>query len=288
MPAADANPQKAIWRSIVSTAIETAMREHPNTAISGARLRAFIVQAALTQGVSFPPADEPDLKLSQLLLRYPDVCVVARRQGQDMLVAPADRPELLTEPVTAPLQSVRQDLFEAFTRITPTRRAFYSPLEDKVVYYPVDAPMREGIEAIPATSLELELVIRREFLSSLEPAQREPLSKALLGENPLGEFGVAVRKERLQRAWHVYRTRQVIWRIDQWASKIGVPFRDSWVTSGAAALSPRVARTAAGSSGEHFELTLARLLEGLSSEDLSRITVPLDVVLKALAPRQSR
>ena len=85
-----------------------------NAAFPLQKLRQLVAEAARASGMEYPPPEEPLLKFAQFLERYPQVAVVRRRPGQDVLVAPAEHPDLLIE--IANPGRIRQDLFDAFNR----------------------------------------------------------------------------------------------------------------------------------------------------------------------------
>jgi len=79
------------WREILREAIQA----NPTRPVVGTHFRAAIKSAASKRGLQFPPFGEPELRFIQLLERYPDVVAILRRPGQDFLVGPVGRSDLL-------------------------------------------------------------------------------------------------------------------------------------------------------------------------------------------------
>lgn len=272
------------WADILRTAITRAL-EGRHGAIPGARLRLFVQLAAAESGQPFPPADEPNFRFGQFLLRYPEIVTVRRRPGQDFLVVPADRPDLLVDTPREPIAAIRPDLFVAFTRLLTDERAWYIRDRDAVEWQPASVTV-DGAIPIPPARLGDALAVRRGFVETCsDPAVRERLTRALESPRSLTAFTGVVRAAGLQRDWHVYRTKALTEQIARWAKDAGIEWKDTWLTS-SATQEPEYAPS--GGSLSHFEWrrALTWLVQSLDESDLARISVPLDIVLKALARRR--
>lgn len=274
--------EKDPWPDVLLAAVGLAGKDISEP-ILGAHFRQLVAQAASAKGVAFPPASEPGLRLGELVRRYPSIVVSLSRPGQDMLLAPASRPELLTQKQKQESPTgIRSDLFVAFTRIGPSRQPWYDPEQDTVVWLEA-APETDRLVPIPSPALGDEVAIRRAFAEQIDDERvQQLLLEALAATKPLPAFTAFVRAENLQRRWHLFRTGALIERIRKWAQQFGLPWQESWLTSSES-------RANSSAPGKHASMIDAdsqqRFLQGvlrLSAEEMARISIPLDVVLKLL------
>jgi len=130
------------WRAILQEALAT----NPPPVV-GTHFRSAVDTAAAKHELRFPPAGQPVLRFIQLLERYPDVVSILRRPGQDFLVAPSDRADLLAKGIQDRFFGIRNDLFQAFTIISENQ-AFY---DKALVGNPVEGEHDSGLKlnAIP-------------------------------------------------------------------------------------------------------------------------------------------
>jgi len=229
----------------------------------------------------FPPASEPDLKFVSFLDRYPSVVRVIRRKGSDVLVIPANRPELLFSSEQA--FSIRLELFKAFTNFRAPKDPWYERTLEEVVWREPGAKERGDFVKIPRATEESELELRRLFLPEVEDLEvRKRVQSAIASQNPFREFTSAVRAESLQRRWHLYRSRAIANRLIEWASGAGIAWKDEWFV-------PLDDATRSRSVIRRFEADLiSEVLSGLEGEDLDRVMVPLNLVLKILQGKRHR
>lgn len=275
-----------LWPDILRDALARA-GDDLSQPILGARFRQLVDQSAAAHGVRFPPDAEPTLRLSELLQRYPSVVLSLARPGQDMLIVPAGRPELLTETrQSEEMVGLRPDIFNAFTRINPIRKPWYDSDQDSVAW--VAEPGADGLIPIPSPTLEDEILVRRSFVESLEDERPKALLLGSLATaRPLQAFSAIIRAEQLHRRWHEFRTQALVDRIQSWAHQFSLNWNEKWLTSGSIAKqnslldAPRASRLA-----QPTEVALSAdsvaILSRLEPSDLARIMVPLDVVLKLL------
>jgi hypothetical protein len=267
----------AQWREILSESLKLALSSRDGP-VEGARLQPLLKRVAENRGLSFPPQSEPDLRLHEFLSRFPDVVRVQRRPRQDLLVVPVDRADLLTAAVE--FVSVRKDMFDAFTRVSPTHKAWYSREEDRVIWLAAAAvPKGPGLTAIPPVSAEAEKALRAAFAAQVENADVQArLLTALKDPTPFSSFSKAIHALYLQRSWHAYRAQRVIQAIQTWASENKVPWKEAWLVS-----SSEAQGGVSGQQGLAISPTrLAEAIASLDGDDLSRITIPLDIVAKLL------
>lgn len=75
-------------------------------------------------------------------------------------------------------------------------------------------------------------------------------------------------------------------QLQQWAKAEGLEWNDSWLTESPSANAPRRPAMPTRDSLGHID-ALQALLNGLDDNDVQRISVPLDLVLKAIAAARS-
>ncbi len=272
-----------VWTSIVATALRRAF-ESSQSAIPGAKFRETIAKVAKEQQLDFPPKGHESEKFGDFLKRFSSLLVVLRREGQDVLIAPADMPDLLDRGDES--VQLRSDIFEAFTHIprgSPSRNPWYVRDSDIVEWLSEDE-IAEGskVVRIPQASMEQELNDRRAFATSAEVHSEIQLKllDTLQAHSALTAYSNEIKNHGLSRKWHFFRFRRIVDRIRAWCKAADVPWRDEWIVSQNRSLHPKLvgATATTGDPRESFE----RFISALSDEDLRRISVPLDIVLKAI------
>jgi hypothetical protein len=212
--------------------------------------------------------------------------IVLRREGQDLLVAPSDVPELLDHSANAYAQ-IRDDIFEAFTHIpkgSPPRQPWYVQDTDTIEWLTEDENLNGArFVRIPPATLDQELAERRAFslLPGIEKDVQDKLLGTLTAHSALGSFSAALRAHGLARKWHFYRFSEVLRRIKRWCEAEKVVWRDEWITP-VNQHAKADALTFSSASAEGLRNSLGHFVETLTDEDLRRISVPLDIVLKIL------
>lgn len=276
-----------IWNEVVAEALKRGL-ETSDGAVPGAKLRELVARIAPKHGVSYPLPGREDEKFADFLKQFSSSVIVLRREGQDLLVAPSDAPQLLDRSANVYAQ-IRDDIFEAFTRIpkgSSPRQAWYARDTDTIEWLTEDEnPDGVRLVRIPAATLDQELSDRRAF--SLSPGIEKDVQDKLLGtltaHSALGSFSAVLRAYGLARKWHLYRFSEVVRRIKKWCESEKVLWRDEWLTP-VNQHSKADAVAAPSASTEARRTSFSQLVETLTDEDLRRISVPLDIVLK-LFPR---
>ena len=276
-----------IWNEVVAEALKRGL-ETSDGAVPGAKLRELVARIAPKHGVSYPLPGREDEKFADFLKQFSSSVIVLRREGQDLLVAPSDAPQLLDRSANVYAQ-IRDDIFEAFTRIpkgSSPRQAWYARDTDTIEWLTEDEnPAGVRFVRIPAATLDQELSDRRAF--SLSPGIEKDVQDKLLGtltaHSALGSFSAVLRAYGLARKWHFYRFSEVVRRIKKWCESEKVLWRDEWLTP-VNQHSKADAVAAPSASTEARRTSFSQLVETLTDEDLRRISVPLDIVLK-LFPR---
>ena len=276
------------WSEILQEALTAGLKERPDAPILGTRFRQLVEVAAASHNQTFPPPDEPGLKFADLLERYPNIVLTRRRGGQDMLIAPANKPELLLHAREWPAPSIRQDIFNAFTRISVEERPWYDRERDAVVWLKKDAVPDSTVPvSIPSVTLEAAVEVRKAFVATVDPSQSKELEAALTSSQPLALFTNVIRSRGLQRLWHVFRSERLAESISAWAKAAGIPFREEWFGGALPQFVPSEGRPRYHIGGESgWRTALMTLAERLDESDLARISVPLDIVLRALGRRR--
>ena len=276
-----------VWNEVVAEALKRGL-ETSDGAVPGAKLRELVARIAPKRGVSYPPQGLENEKFADFLKQFSSSLIVLRREGQDLLVAPSDMPQLLNRSVNVYAQ-IRDDIFEAFTRIPkglPPRQTWYVRDTDAVEWLAEDEkPDGVRLVRIPAATLDQEISERRAFSlsSGIEKDVQDKLLGTLTAHSALGSFSAVLRAHGLAYKWHLYRFSEVVQRIKKWCESEKVLWRDEWITStnqrskADAVLLPSASADGRRSSFGHF-------IETLTDEDLRRISVPLDIVLR-LFPR---
>ncbi len=276
-------PEGDPWATILLAALAEGTKNGTRAA-TGAKLRQLVEKVARSSGVEYPP--EPGLKFGQFLAKHAEIVTLRKRPGADLLVAPADKPDLLVE--AANPGRIRQDLFDAFTRVAPQHKAYYDPSLDGVVWLEAHtAPVPKGSVAIPPVTLSAALADRRAFA---EERPDGPAKQALLEalETPtFHSFTSALRETGLQREWHVFRTKLLADRIAAWADNFKITWQAHWLTGSSTYEMAESAVSAAimGTLEPDFQAALGAFVSSLGIEDLRRISVPLDLVARALKAR---
>jgi hypothetical protein len=282
------------WEKVVAAAIERGVVEASGP-VSGARLRHIIAEIAQADGLVFPPvANQP---FGKFLDQFSNIALVQRRPGADMLVVPAQSAELLTQPPggvrasrDTPTLVLRSDLFEALTRIPKEGKEtpVYNRHTDEVIWLPTSDPLSENTVKMPTATLEQAIQDRREFAASTTVPHekvREILATCLSANRPLRSFSEAVKAHGVAWTWHRFRIGLVVKRLQAWSQEHHIPWGADWLRDGRTdpIEAPKTAKIAESQAPvqEFFAALAATVREG----DLSRINIPLDLVLKAWSRR---
>ncbi len=270
------------WRQIITEALQQAL-DQTEGAVAGAKLRTLVDRGAKERGLEFPP---PEMRtFSSFVESFSQDFIVQRRPGQDVLVAPATRPELLAvqnDRAEAPAARLRTDLFEALTRIPHAGRgtAYYEVNEDRVQWF-LERPADGVYVPLPQTTEDKEIAVRRAFAFGIDDvAAKEQLMASAESEFPLRDFTAALHATGLVMKWHNYRLTDLISRLKSWAAQNGLQWQSGWVE---ASDTKAVAARAASMTRNVSSSDLLRLVSALSERDIARINIPLDIVLRLVS-----
>jgi hypothetical protein len=272
-----------VWNAIIAEALKRGL-ETSDGAVPGAKLRELVAHIALKHGVAYPPPGHESEKFGAFLKQFESMLIVLRREGQDLLVAPSDMPQLLDSSGNTHTQ-IRDDIFEAFTRIprgSPLRRPWYARDTDMIEWFAEnEEPDESRFTRIPPATLDQELNDRHTFSlsSEIEKDVQDRLLGTLTAHSALASFSNELRAHGLTRRWHFHRFSEVIRRIRKWCETEHIQWRDEWITPVNQRTKPD-APALTSALAEERRSSFGHLVETLTDEDLRRISVPLDIVLR--------
>ncbi|MGA8528384.1 MAG: hypothetical protein WB622_01635 [Acidobacteriaceae bacterium] len=280
-----------IWIQIVADALERGLRETKGRPVPGAKLRKLVGSVAAQYGQSYPPAAFEGSSFSDFLKECGSILIVLKRPAQDLLVAPAAQPELLLNISSQGVRAeIRQDVFEAFTRIPrdgDTKSSWYESQRDRFLWLDGEsATANDELVPGPRASREQEIDDRRSFVESSVQAgeTRDELLKILAepGNSGLWAFSNMLRKSGLSRKWHEFRFQRVTGRIRAWSEHAHQVWRDDWLVAGEISASRKAepATSIESAADRARRGGLQGLFSRMDEADLQRITVPLDIVIK--------
>jgi hypothetical protein len=231
-----------IWLDILKEALKT-LCSRTDAPVAGAKLQSDCPKLAEDRGAQFPP--EGMTKWSAFLASFPNDITVIPNRGSDVLVVPANRPDLQAVAIataaataTAPaFTRLRSDIFEALTRIpSPGERAVYLPEADAVLWQGDDEVAPPNAVPFPPATLEAEVDVRRQFAerdASVTDAAKDALRQAFESEGPLRQFTHTIRSYGLLQTWHLFRMSALTKRLREWAEPMDL-FRGgmAWVGQG--------------------------------------------------------
>ena len=275
-----------IWQELINEAL-TDLIKRTGAPAPGAKLRGAIAHLARQRGFDFPPAGVR--KFTELVEAFPADFILQRRPGSDVLVVPAARAELLAieQPGAAPaVARIRQDIFDALTKVPVPAygQPYYVPEKDLVQWIKIGEQPPQTAVVMPVTTLEEELALRKVFIEELEPVDtgKNALDATLATTQPLREFSNAVKEYGLIRKWHAFRVVRLATRLREWSVSKSLPWQSSWVD----ATEPRsIAASPAAPVSLDNKRHLLEFSSLLTEEDLARISVPMDIVLRLLAKK---
>ena len=279
--------QTGVWLDIVTEALQKGLILSTG-ALPGAKFRELIADCAKKRGLVYPPTENPNEKFGDFLKRFDSVLIVWRRERQDFLVVPADKPELLADVQALRPARLREDIFEAFTRVSrenPPKYPWYEPDADAVKWLTIDESQSIArLVKMPSPSQSEEVEDRRSFVTSPALSDHKDVLLSTLGDHSaLWAFSKAIKERGLGRKWHLYRFQLIVRKLKQWCASEHVEWRDEWIGQAPPhVISSKFDQTADATSDQRklFE----RVIEMLSEDDLRRISVPIDIVLKLIKP----
>ena len=203
--------------------------------------------------------------------------------GSDLRFVPRQGSDFLLGFDTAPLPdftqvspAIRNDFFRAFTRIRDAN-ARYLVDDDRIVYG--EEPPLGGV-LIPKPTTEDAWNLRLRFAESLEQstAKTQLIDLASDETRSLSRYSALLHAHRLDAPWIKFRYGTLRAAISQWAADGNIPVRAAWF----GAPGSQVQRTPVSKKPVR-----EALLSSLTTEELTRVLIPADIV-QALLERQTK
>lgn len=303
------------WGMVVKTATERFVAV-AGTAVPGSRLRQEVAVVAAEHRMVFPPLAFANYRFGDFVRHFAGKGVIAikERDGQDLLVVPVSMEHLFEKPISAVVRTqtgIRPDFFDAFTKASQNKVAWYDKEGDRIDWFLAGISMGPAWTRIPSVSLADALEDRAVFCDEVrdrDPERVSTLEATLVSKDldAVSKFADAIRVTGLQQDWFRFRFKLVTGRMEVWAGAEGIPWNPSWHTTGSrvgAAQSSSVPYEAPPPSKEGGTITptnqggapppreewresLGYFISRLDQSDLARISVPLDIVAKIV--QQSR
>lgn len=278
------------WGIILKEALDECIKTS-NSAVPGAKLRETLSRVAQKNGETYPPVGGGSF--GNFLKKYPNIVAVRKRLGQDILIAPHDQPDLLIIPGATADKSqsgIRRDLFEAFTFVKNSSAPWYNTASDSVEWLPAGNPDPNDstLKKIPAVTLSDAIDDRKKFIETLEnSAWQTALHSSLTDVNSLSAFSKCIVKLGLLPDWHKFRLTILTQRISDWVKAAGIEWKDAWLTTSLRGEDTlQLDKEISNEPSRQWRQAMLMLTQSLNQEDLSRISVPLDIVLKTLVQRR--
>lgn len=273
------------WIDIVKEALELAVADS-GKAVTGAKLRAGVARIAKNKNLDFPP---PELKkFADFIRLHPDLFDVKWRPGHDVLIAPQGRAELFELASNERIdlkKRIREDFFDALTKVFSGKKSpFYLPTTDSVSWLdPRDGAPPALSLPLPQSSKETELEVRRDFLRSFNGSDdaKAAIAKSLEKGSEFKPFTEAIHSNGLFEEWHSFRFEYLTKKLKLWAEQNGVAWQDNWIVS--ESQNAHTATIPVQPTISQEKKSLVDFLSSLNDEEVSRINVPLDIVLKIIS-----
>lgn len=260
------------WSSMIYEALARARRA-PSEPVSGARLRQTLAARAEEVGASLPDVlRERGVPFSRFLESEAPHLRIVRRVGTDMLVATSIEEipqERLGAPVAAVYKGIRQDFYQALTRLGAPQPMCYDPGSDGVVPCPPSESGQDTFVPLPPASLPEHIQLRRSFAEDRDPL----LLTALHDEGQaLGAFRAAVQKLGLTSEWHSFQYDALSAKLLDWASSHRIEVQPGWFVT----LPPKREDPLSKRAGMGYVLKL--LADHMTDEELKEVRIPLRAV----------
>lgn len=197
--------------------------------IVGARLKAALLKLASESGSEF---DERAIGYAGFadFASKSGVAAVKFRTGTDILIAPADQAEVLSEETPPGRERIRSDFWDAFVSFSaPGEVRGYDPSTDTIVKG--TQPLPSGDKPITPVTRDAQVRWREAFIDSLgqENNPFAELKSRIAGPGGLGVFSKALTQNpALRPRWNDFLVKCVREVISDWGNQHGVS-QDVWL-----------------------------------------------------------
>ena len=293
----------------IGATVRTVLEDGEDAPYSLASLTAAVEAKLADDGVG-PMSEDAFLELLSQLRE--DVWIVPIQT--ERLAVPAGRPDAILDGEIK--YRLRPDIFGAFATFGGPA-TWYLPDKDCMVGSKDSQRPSESAVLVEPTTTELELDIRRDFIDSI--AVGEPgnaLAEALEDPRPFAAFSRVLHQTPFVHLWNAYRFGRIFTRIWEWLDGNGLEWHPGWLVAvlhpvrshlpgrdaaeGANGGEPARARDGReeendrsksrpttsnqrGASSHNLALQhLSDALAALPPAELSRISIPADLVLKMM------
>ena len=234
-----------------------------DTMVPGAKLRQKVVEAGAQRGLDVAAQlAEAGLPFSKVLAEVEGV-IVRPVPGSDILVGlpGAKPPAKVSMPAKSSHGGLRQDVFEAFTRISAVPFVYVHERDRFATEDQAEGPSVR----VPPVSLEQSVKVRRESAGSLSEVEEKQLLGALdRSANPLAQYRHVLHANNLVRQWAQFQAAEVETRVRKWAEENHVTPRVAWFR-----------KQHTDSRARH---TLQRLAPYLTADEIRDLRIPLRAV----------
>jgi hypothetical protein len=276
MPTLDLEQSRSLLLKVVQD-----LYSERHSPVPGALVKAEVIREGMQQGASFSERELGFKGFADFVRSVPGIGIQFRI-GSDMLLAPSSATEFLSA-YAHPLPRLRRDFWRAFIEFpVPNTVRLYDEVEDKILHEDATT-QRKGVLIEPA-SRETQIQWRREFAEGQPDDIKGALLSALdgTGTAPFNEFARRLRENpTVMRAWNLYLQKLITDQVVAWAAAHNIP-DDRWRGS-AANIRPDGSLSQAASKPQSIgqRAELYNFFDSLPLEDLLKLRVPLELVLKA-------
>ena len=237
--------------------------------LPGARVAATAIRLAANEGFDFKTtlrtSGQKFIDVVKQLTEAGSVRYISREGSDFLLGFPAA--EIPAPGIRG--TRIREDFYRAFSRARSID-AYYLPDKDEALFG--EAP--ESATVIPAPTVDDVWAMRESFVNGMEPCEAKDKLLAYVrnSNRHFTEFAEMVRLGGLSSGWNQFQYNSLRQRIVEWAERNKLPIKDAW-------FSP--APTSLKRTGQR--LGHESLLAMLTTEELSRVMIPADIVQSVLS-----
>lgn len=258
------------WGALVKDALKSL--DAGVTSVPGSKLRFEMVRLAGESNQEFTTyLTGENLTFRQLVdIDGVDVHI---RVGTDMLVGLEGA--ALPEPSSQGRTKLRQDVYLAFTRVSP-EPFHYLVRRDKFAAEKLEG---EASIQVEATTLDSLIARRTSFAESREDDRaKEDLLRSLRGfANPLAAFQRSLKEFQLGQSWHDFNYEAIRTEIGEWAKKNDTEMSAAWFTD-----------TISADIQDAPQKILAEVARHMTDDEIRELRLPFSAIEKLYKSRGRR